>query len=53
MFFSVFQEKSVITLGILKGFLTEKTLFHGKQWFSRKDKIALQGAGIGPRGALE
>ena len=26
--------------------------FHGKQWFSGQDKIALQGAGIAPEGTL-
>ena len=48
MFWALFEKKHCFTLGILKGFSTEKTVFHGKHVFSRKDKIALQGAGNRP-----
>ena len=52
MFLPLFQEKCLFTLGILKGFQTESAVFHGKQWFSGKDKIALQGARIRPEDTL-
>ena len=48
MFYTVFQELLAVTLGILKGFQTEKTVFHGKHVFPGQDTIALQGARIRP-----
>ena len=48
MFLMLFEEFPSFTLGILKGFLVESAVFHGKQGSQRQDKIALQGAGNRP-----
>ena len=48
MFSVSFQEFRLITLGILKGFLTEKPENSGKQRNPSQLKIALQGAGNRP-----